>query len=205
MFRHQYYEDMKRIARDVREQFGFTTARVQLSDLRRVYRQEKIRIDLWDGKMKNLRGAYFNDETGASVMIARKLPKEQRIFTMGHELKHHLVDRTAINCMELRTDEAVEIGAEVFAVELIFPESDFIEALKTAGVRSGACRPADIVRLKHDSETTLSFTSLGKLATHLGFAPPDAFKGVQWKKLEEQLYGEPLYKRLLRRRGVSVR
>lgn len=205
MFRHEYYEEMKRIAREVRAEFDFTSPRVRLSDLRKVYRDRGIRIDLWAGKLKNLRGAYFNDESGASVMIAKKLPKEQRIFTMGHELKHHIVDRTGVNCMDLSANEAIEIGAEVFAVELIFPEADFAAAMRAAGVGVGACSPEDIVRLKRQTETTLSFTSLAKLATHLGFAAAGTLDGVQWKKLEVRLYGEPLYKQLLRRRGKPVR
>jgi hypothetical protein len=34
----------------------------------------------------------------------------------------------------------------------------------------------------------------------LGFAEPKSLDGVKWKKLEEELYGEPLYKKLIRRR-----
>jgi Zn-dependent peptidase ImmA (M78 family) len=205
MSRYAYYEEMKRRARAVREEFGFVSPRVQLSALRRVYKKYGIHIDLREGAFKNLRGAYFLDETGPSVMIAKKLPKEQRIFTMGHELKHHLVDGVETRCMDLNTTDEIEIGAEIFAVELIFPEADFAQALHSQGVRRGSCTPQEIVRLKHDSQTTLSFTSLGKLAVHLGFAYSGAFNGVQWKKLDEQLYGVPLYKRLLLRRGVAVR
>jgi hypothetical protein len=107
--------------------------------------------------------------------------------------------------MDLSVSEAIEIGAEVFAVELIFPEADFVAAMRAAAVGVGTCTPEDIVRLKRQTEATLSFTSLAKLATHLGFAAVGTLDGVQWKKLEERLYGEPLYKRLLRRRGISVR
>jgi hypothetical protein len=205
MTRYAYYEDMKRRARDVRAEFGFTSPRVQLSDLRRVYKQYGLRIDLRDGQFKNLRGAYFLDESGPSVMIAKKLPKEQRIFTMGHELKHHLVDGAETRCMDLKAIDEIEIGAEIFAVELIFPEADCTHALEAMGVRQGTCTAEQVVRLKRTSETTLSFTSLGKLAIHLGFAAPGAFDGVHWKKLDEQIHGVPLYKRLQRRRSVPPR
>jgi Zn-dependent peptidase ImmA (M78 family) len=205
MSRYDYYEDMKRRARSIRAEFGLTSPRVQLNDLRRIYKAQAIKIDLWEGKLKNLRGAYFHDETGASVMIAKKLPKEQRIFTMGHELKHHLADAVDVRCMDLKASDEIEIGAEVFAVELIFPEADFTDALHALDVQLGACKPQHIVRLKRESATTLSFTSLGKLAVHLRFAPAGTFDDVHWKKLDESIYGEPLYKRLLRRRGVAVR
>jgi Zn-dependent peptidase ImmA (M78 family) len=205
MSRHDYYEDMKRRARNVREEFGFTTPRVQLSDLRQVYKRQGVRIDLRDGKFKNLRGAYFLDEAGPSVMIAKKLPKEQRIFTMGHELKHHLVDGVETRCMELNASDEIEIGAEIFAVELIFPESDFAQALQSMGVQPRRCTAEHIVTLKHDTRTTLSFTSLGKLAIHLGFADSGAFDHVHWKKLDETVNGVPLYKRIQQRRSLAFR
>jgi hypothetical protein len=46
----------------------------------------------------------------------------------------------------------------------------------------------------------LSYTGLAKRATFLGLAPPGSFDQVQWKKLEEHIFGEPAYKRFLRRR-----
>jgi len=72
--------------------------------------------------------AYFNDEYGVTVLLAGGLPDDPTIFTMAHELKHHLVDSTAGTVL-CRTDEQmrrVEIGAEVFAAELIYPEKDFV-------------------------------------------------------------------------------
>jgi len=40
-----------------------------------------------------VRGAYFNDDLGPTVMLATGLPDGPMIFTIGHELKQHLVDR----------------------------------------------------------------------------------------------------------------
>lgn len=205
MSRAAHYEAVKAHARALRKQYGFTTPRVLLSDLRRIYKAEGIKIDLWPGKLKNLRGAYFRDEAGISVMISKTLPKEQRIFTMGHELKHHFVDAAATDCTQLTSNDEIEIGAEIFAVELIYPEADFQAAMRARNIAPGHCSPEDIVRLKRDTGATLSFTSLGKLATHLGFAANGAFDRMQWKKLEEELFGEPVYKRVLRRRGFAVR
>jgi hypothetical protein len=57
-----------------------------------------------------------------------------------------------------------------------------------------------LIRLKRETRTTLSYAGLAKRAVFLGFAAPGSFDGVRWKKLEEQIFGEPLYKVLLRRR-----
>ena len=123
------------------------------------------------------------------------------IFTMAHELKHHLVDRDLpiACCSDRNVNEHIEIGAEVFAAELIFPEHDFLDALTRRGVTAGQCTPEAIVAPKRDTRTTLSFAGLAKRATFFGLAEPGALDQVQWKKLEEKLYGEPLYKRLRRR------
>jgi len=203
MTRHVYYEDMKRRARELRAEFTLTTPQVRLSDLRRIYKAKGIRIDLWDQKLKNLRGAYFLDEAGPSVMLSKRLPDEQRIFTMGHELKHHIVDGVETRCMDLDKTDAIEIGAEVFAAELIYPETECLERFHSIGVLAGTCTAEHVVRLKRETNTTLSFTGLGKRAIWFGLAAEGAFDAVHWKKLEEKLYGEPLYKKLQRRRGLA--
>jgi hypothetical protein len=35
----------------------------------------------------------------------------------------------------------------------------------------------------------------------LGLAPAGSLNAIRWKKLEEKIFGEPVYKRLLRRRS----
>ena len=201
MSRYAYYERMKSLARDVRATAGLTTPRVLKSDLRAIYRRENIRIDLWP-HFKGLRGAYFNDEHGASVVLNSSLPEDPRVFTMAHELKHHLVDRELglAFCDVGNQNEEIEIGAEVFAAELIFPEQDFVAALAEMGIRKGTCTPESLVRLKTETRTTLSYAGLSKSAIRLGFAPEGTFLGVKWKKLEERINGEPVYKRIQRYR-----
>jgi Zn-dependent peptidase ImmA (M78 family) len=129
--RSAYYSEMKVLARAVREKYGLTTARVQKSHLRAIYRDLGIRIDLWPYRLKELRGAYFNDDLGPTVMLAKCLPEDPMVFTMSHELKHHLVDRdiTVACCSDRTANKHIEIGAEIFAAEFIYPEQDFIEAL----------------------------------------------------------------------------
>jgi Zn-dependent peptidase ImmA (M78 family) len=205
MNRFAYYQEMKALARQVRSDHGLTTPRVLRSDLRRIYKHYGIRIDLWPHRFNRLRGAYFFDDLGATVMLVRGLPPDPTVFTMGHELKHHLADREAglTYCDASNENEPIEIGAEIFAAELIFPEQDFIDWLSQMGVAKGSCSAEALVRLKHETKTTLSYAGIAKRAEFLGFATPGSLAKVQWKKLEERLFGEPLYKQLLRRRRAG--
>lgn len=202
MNRTTYYEEMKFLARETRTHYGLDTPRVLKSDLRRIYKDQGILIDPCKGRLKNLRGAYFSDDLGASVLIAASLPDEPKIFTLAHELKHHLVDRSlaAVYCADTNENDPIEIGAEVFAAEFIFPEPDFIRTIEDMGIEAGQCDPEVVVRLKHESGTTLSYAGCAKRAEFLRFAPKGSLHGVRWKKLEEQIYGEPIYKRINRAR-----
>ena len=56
MNRSTYYEEMKALARSMREQYGLSTPRIQRSDLRRIYRDQGIRIDLWPHRLREVRG-----------------------------------------------------------------------------------------------------------------------------------------------------
>lgn len=198
MSRSIYYEEMKELACNIRHAFGLIGPRVLRSDMRRIYREYEIQIDLWPYKVKKLRGAYFNDENGCSVLLAKGLPEDPMVFTMAHELKHHLVDRNeqTIICDESNQNEVIEIGAEVFAAEFLFPDDIFIASMKEMGISEGECHPKTIVTLKRNSKTTLSFTGLAKKAEFLGFADKGVLEGVHWKKLEISMYGEPFYKRM---------
>ena len=91
-------------------------------------------------------------------------------------------------------DDTDEIGAEIFAAELIFPDSDFSGQLCAMGVAAGRCSAEDIVRLKDDTGTTLSYSSLAKRAEIMGFAAPGSLVNVRWRVLAEAMLGEPLYK-----------
>ena len=194
---------MKTLAREIRTKFGLNTPRVLRSHLRNIYKDYGIKIDLWPirdkqpSKFRKLRGAYFNDEMGPTVMVNRNLPEDPRVFTMAHELKHHLVDRnlSISYCGQDNETTLVEISAEVFAAELIYPDADFISDLIRIGVGRGNCKDTDLARLKHETQTTLSYTGLAKRAVFFQFAPKGAFDKVQWQKVEEGLYGTPFYKK----------
>lgn len=206
MSRAEYYRQMRLLAGQVRDQYGLQSPRVLKSDLRRIYKDQGIQIDLWPYRMKKLRGAYFFDEDGASVMLAKGLPDDPMIFTMGHELKHHLVDREKIIslCDPSNQSTEIEIGAEIFAAELIYPEQTFSDHLAGMGVTPGSCTAEHLVRLKRETQTTLSYAGLAKRAEFLGLAPQKSLAKVAWKKLEERIYGVPFYKqRSMRIGGVG--
>lgn len=183
---------MKARARTVRDEHGLVTARVTLADLRAIYKKHGVRIDLWPHFSQRLRGAYFNDRLGPSVAINSRLPNDPRAFTMAHELKHHLEDGAdGISfCSSENEKEMIEIGAEVFAAELLFPEQMFLDFFAKR-----SCTPQEIVDVKRSTGTTLSYKGLAKRAEFLGLVAKGSLAKVAWKKLEEQIYGVPFYKR----------
>jgi Zn-dependent peptidase ImmA (M78 family) len=192
-----YYEDVKILAREIRAENGLETPRVLRRDLRKIYSKRGITIDLWPYKLRNLRGAFFCDEFGMTVMLAKGLPEDPKVFTMAHELKHYYKDRDlGLSYCDLSNEnKPIEVGAEVFASEFLFPEADFITHMNMTGVAKGECVPETLVHLKNETRTTLSYAGLSIKAERLRFAPRDTvtmFKG--WRKLEEQLYEVPYYK-----------
>ena len=197
MNRSDYYEELKILAGQVRAENGLHSPRVTRTDLRKIYAKCGIKIDLWPYKFRNLRGALFCDDLGTTVVLAKGLPEDPMVFTMAHELKHYLKDRELglSYCDLSNEDKPLEVGAEIFAAEFLYPDADFIAHLTAMGVGVGRCAPETLVHLKRDTRTTLSYAGLAIKAERLGFAQRDtvtAFKG--WKKLEEHLYGVPFWK-----------
>jgi Zn-dependent peptidase ImmA (M78 family) len=193
----QYYEELKQLARNVRREFGLDGPRVLKSDIKRIYRDKGITLDYWPHPLKGLRGAYFNDENGISIMIAKGLPNDPMVFTMAHELKHHLVDSShgLVKCIDKAVSRPIEIGAEVFAAEFLLPDETFLQLMTDMDVAEGKCTAEAIVRLKHDTKTTLSYAGLVKKAEWLKLAKQGTLPQTGWKRLEEQIYGIPFYKR----------
>lgn len=197
MGRHEYYERLKALARTTREIYGLRTARVLRSDLRRIYRAEGIRIYKWPYKLKKLRGAYMDDGAGPAVLLNAALPPEPIIFTMGHELKHHLDDRgTGLAfCGDSNATEHIEIGAEVFAAELIFPEALFRGELEKMGITPANYVPEALVKLKAGTSTTMSYAAMAKRIEYLGFVEPGTHAKIRWRTLEFAILGVPVYRR----------
>lgn len=195
--RTEYYERVKAKARQLRAERGWTSPRVMLSDVRALCRDHGVKVEYWTGKLRVARGQYRIEHGQATIMVSASLPREQRLSTIAHELKHHFFDADPTTTFPDK--EAVEISAEIFAVELIFPDEDFLATVRAMGIQQGECCPADVVKLKQESETTLSWGSIAKRMVFHRYATPSTFEGAKWTKIAEEIYGEPFYKRLRRR------
>lgn len=184
-----YYYEMRELALEVRTRNEIEGADLSMRDMWRIYREEGIeKLDFRHG-FKNLRGAYFNDEYGVTVMLAGGLPDEPTIFTMAHELKHHLVDSKIGGVLCLTDDQTrrMEIGAEVFAAELIYPEKDFVyDLFRLLRGMPQAVSPEVLLELKLRTETTLSYSALAKRTVLLRLADELTFKNVSWGSLERK-------------------
>jgi Zn-dependent peptidase ImmA (M78 family) len=120
-------------------------------------------------------------------MLAGGLPDEPTIFTMAHELKHHLVDSESgpVVCRTNEQTKRIEIGAEVFAAELIYPEKDFVyDLFRLLRGMPHTASPEVLVELKRKTNTTLSYAALAKRTILLRLADEKAFRDVRWGTLE---------------------
>jgi hypothetical protein len=185
-------------ARKVREHYGVEGPCLKLRKMRDIYKDQGIDLIYWPVKLKTLRGAYICDEDGPTVMVYKDLPMDPKMFTLAHELKHHLIDNGACRTVDNGKDVR-EIAAEVFAAELLLPEAIFIEELGQRGIvfrqpsGLGTVQQA-IIKMKRETGTTLSYTGLSKRGERLGYAQKGELLGTKWKKLEEAYYGIPFYR-----------
>jgi Zn-dependent peptidase ImmA (M78 family) len=183
-----YYAEMRELAREVRKRYGLRTPRVELSDLEKICNAEGAKLDIWPGEFRRLRGAYFNDTYGAHVMVMKGLGKDATVFTIAHELKHHLFDASLkpYSSWHLSVPDPIEVGAEIFAAELIYPETNFRSDLKRMGLRRGAWAIEAIVRLKRETGTTLPYKLIAERAVRMGFASQKSFDSKDWRRLERK-------------------
>lgn len=189
-----YYEDLKALARQVRAEHGLSSPRVLPGDLMRIYTHYGIVLDQWPYRFRNLRGAFMNDHLGTTIMIAKGLPQDPTVFTMAHELKHFFRDRDLgiSYCDQSNLNKSLEVGAEIFAAELLFPDRDFIAQMKLMGIRPNQCLPKNLIRLKQQTGTTLSYAGLAIKAERLGYAPAHSVTTIKtWRRLEA-VHGRPL-------------
>jgi Zn-dependent peptidase ImmA (M78 family) len=190
----KYYEDLKQLAREVRAENGLSSPRVLASDLRRIYARYGIEIDEWPYRLRNLRGAFINDDLGPTVMLAKGLPRDPMVFTMAHELKHFFRDRDLgiSYCDQSNLGKSLEVGAEIFAAELLFPDRDFIAHMEAMRIRRHQCLPKTLVELKRKTGTTLSYAGLAIKAERLEYAPSHSLTTIKTWRRFEALYSPPL-------------
>lgn len=198
MTRSEYYSAMKLLAQEKRKHYGLTTDNIKIPVFQRIYKQEGIKIDRRKEISPKIRAAYFCD-SGCSVLLNNKLPREQKLFSLAHELKHHFVDQELIQnceiqCGDYNANEVLEIGAEVFAAELIFPESEMRELIKSLGIDRNNCVKKSVIDIKRATSAPISYRFVVKRLERFNLISKDAFEGTQFKKLEEQIYGLPIYK-----------
>lgn len=147
---NDYYHQMKQLAQQKRAEFDVDTSKLGLKKIREIYKQEKIFIDYRDIRSSRIRAAYYCDDIDSSVLIKRTLPDEPKLFSLVHELKHHFADRQGILnselvCGDYNANKTVEIGAEVFAAEFIFPEIEMFQSLNNFAISKETITPEKIV------------------------------------------------------------
>ncbi len=116
-----------------------------------------------------------------------------------HELKHHFTDISILQggqlkCGDYNANHLIEKSAEVFAAEFIFPEVEFLARTQEMGIQRMLCSPEDVVRLKRSCNASVSYTFLRKRLVRLGHAQEATFAKIKSTKLEESMFGEPIYK-----------
>lgn len=187
---------MRQLAQQKRDEYGLTTSNISLSRVRNIYKQEGITIDPCPNRLRKLKAAYFNDADGCSILLNMKLPEEPRLFAMLHELKHHYVDQQLLQCFCLEvydTSPAIEIGAEVFAAEFLFPEDEFRDFVAKCGFGTDLSAE-DIVHLKYHSPARISYQFIQKRLERLGLIRKGQFSNVRFQVLHKQIYGSPHYR-----------
>ena len=192
------YDEMRELARSKRAAYNISTQDLDLNVVRRIYSAENVKIDNWSFGPK-IRAVYMCDDGFASVAVNNKLPREPRLFSLIHELKHHYVDAPLIQggqfkCGDYNANEKIEKAAEVFAAEFIYPEPEFLECIDSLGITQGSCTPENVVHLKRTCGACVSYQFLRKNLVRLGFADSQAFAKVKFQKLEEEMFGTPFYK-----------
>jgi len=200
MDRHKYYEKLKELAREKRNYYKVDTAAFGLREVRKIYKAEGIKIDYWVLPPK-IKALYMCADNDFSVAVKKNLPDEPKLFALIHELKHHYTDQELIkdgvvHCGEYNRNEKIEIGAEVFAAEFIYPEAEFASDINQNSVSDW--QPENLVEFKRDCKAKISYQFLQKRLIHLGIIEQEQFKGVKFKNLEEKIYGVPYHRKNMR-------
>jgi Zn-dependent peptidase ImmA (M78 family) len=208
MDRTAYYALMRQRALEVRAQYGVRTEAFGLREMLAIYRDQQIQLDRWRPKLRKVRAAYFVLDDEASVLLnAAITPVEPKLFALAHELKHHLIDREAaklrpLGCqIDFSSRDPVEIGAEIFAAEFIFPQEEFHAWLRDDLAIATHCSREDVVRVKRACPAKVSYQYIVKRLEWLGHVERGEYARTQWVKLEESIHGQPFYKRLRARRS----
>ncbi len=205
------YEQLKELARRKRGEHSVETSTFGLRKVREIYLAEGIIIDSRE-LSATIRAVYMCDGGDPSVLVNKKLPTEPRLFSLVHELKHHYCDQAAIEngeirCGDYNANRTIEIGAEVFAAEFIYPESEFLSHADALGFVRNEVSAEDLVRFKKSCGAPVSYKFIQKRFALSGHIAKGQFDKVQFHKLEEEIYGVPIYKQawFKKRRASSAK
>jgi hypothetical protein len=198
----QYFAEMKALARLKRTHYGVNTAAFGLRELRKIYKAESISLDSWPLPRK-IKALYMCDGGDCSVAVHKTLPAVPKLFALVHELKHHYCDQEAIgsglvHCGDYVRNARIEIGAEVFAAEFIYPESDFAQDIRGQGI--AVWQDRDVVTFKRQCTANISYQFICKRLERLRLIAPGQFDKTQFQKLEDNMFGLPFYRQ---RRGTE--
>lgn len=198
MDRNIYYEGLKKLAHEKRELHKVETAAFGLREVKKIYKAEGITIDYWPYFPSKIKALYMCSDGDFSVAIKKTLPMEPKLFALIHELKHHYTDQNIINsgvihCGDYNNNEKIEIGAEVFAAEFIYPEVEFSEDANSLGISNWQAR--DVVTFKKNCKAKVSYQYLVKRLEWLGYIRKGQFRDIKFKKLENEIFGVPCYLR----------
>lgn len=91
-------------------------------------------------------------------------------------------------------NEFIEKSAEAFAAEFIYPEAEMRALAASMGVNALTCSKEKIVEFKRGCQACVSYTFIVKRFERFGFSSRGAYAGVQFQKLEEEIYGTPFYR-----------
>jgi Zn-dependent peptidase ImmA (M78 family) len=193
------YQQVRRLAHEKRGLHKVETAALDIPFIQRIYKAEGITIDRRPLKGNRLRAAYFCDDGDCSVLLKASLPREPKIFSLIHELKHHYLDREIIQngeikCGDYNANELIEKSAEVFAAEFIYPEAEMRALIADLSIGPTGFTPETIVHFKKNCPAPVSYTFLVKRFVRFGFCERGEYAKVKFQKLEEELYGTPIYK-----------
>ncbi len=197
--KQKLYERVKDLALQKRREYGVLSQSFGLREVRNIYKNEGISIFTSRAKLRNLRAAYMNDGDGCDVILNGKLPREARLFSLLHELKHHYLDSDKLGEMvclrEYNEQPEIEISAEIFAAEFIWPDYEFSEMITDFGITSKNFSPELLISFKRQAGVNVSYSFLKKRVQFHRLATPDQLQHIQFQKLEEEIYGKPYWKK----------
>ena len=110
-----------------------------------------------------------------------------------------LTDRPTIlkglyTCGAYNENEMVEIGAEVFSAEFIYPEVEMRDLANRLRITNRTCTSKQVVEFKRSCPAIISYKFIVKRFEWFGFCEEGHFRHEQFQKLEESLHGPPIYK-----------